>query len=70
MGVVGVDGKSYWSLLVGVFADRHRLALQVGAVGWSSSLKLWIGVGQSCGSEVLELLVRVIGWGYWIEFLI
>ena len=70
MGVVGVDGKSYWQLLVGVLAGRNRLALQVGAVGWSSSLKLWIRVGQSCVSEVLKLLVRVIGWGYWIEFFI
>ena len=49
MRVVGVDGKSYWKLLVGVLADRHRLALQVGAVCWSSSLKLWIRFGQSYG---------------------
>ena len=69
MGVVGVDGKSYWKLLVGVLADRHRLALQVGAVGWSSSLKLWIRfvMGKRCWPG-LELLVRalvgVIGYSF------
>ena len=69
MGVVGVDGKSYWKLLVGVLADRHRLALQVGAVGWSSSLKLWIRFDQSYGKEVLAgvgATGQSIGWGYWI----
>ena len=49
---------------MGVLAGSHRLALQVGAVGWSYSLKLWIRVGQSYGlklmvSHWLGLLDRV-----------
>ena len=33
-----------------VLGDRYRLASQVGAVGWG--LKLWIGEGQSYGSDL------------------
>ena len=65
MLMVRAIGSCWWEFLL-----TEGLALQVEAVGWSSSLKLWIRVmGQRCWPG-LELLVRVIGWGYWIEFLI
>ena len=51
---------------MGVLAGRQRLALQVGAVGWSSSLKLWIRVGQSYGSEVLAG-VGATGQNHWLR---
>ena len=65
---------------MGVFGDRYRLALQVGAVGWSCRLKLWIRVGQSYGLEVLDgdvgrgcwpgMLAGVVVWSYWSQLLI
>ena len=51
---------------MGVFGDRYRLALQVGAVGWSCRLRLWIRVGQSNGSEVLA---GDVGQRCWLELL-
>ena len=69
---VRVDGGSYWLLLVGVFGDRYRLALQVGAVGWSCRLKLLIRVGQSyVGWRCWPgMLAGVVVWSYWLQVLI